>query len=158
MVRRLAGTTELKKLGGLYRTRPLLAALFLLPALSLAGIPPLSGFWAKLALVWAGLESGHYIVVAAALLVSLMTLFSMTKIWSEAFWKALPAGVATGSRSAVSLPPGSFWLLALPTAFLGLTTLVMGLFPEPLYALCMQAAGQLLQPSAYIAAVLGGAP
>jgi multicomponent Na+:H+ antiporter subunit D len=79
MVRRLAGSTELKKLGGLYRTQPLLAALFLLPALALAGIPPLSGFWAKLALVWAGLDSGHYIVVVAALLVSLMTLYSMTR-------------------------------------------------------------------------------
>jgi multicomponent Na+:H+ antiporter subunit D len=157
MVRRLTGSTELQKLGGLYRTEPLLAALFFLPALALAGIPPLSGFWAKLALVWSGLESGHYIVVAAALLVSLMTLFSMIKIWSEAFWKAQPAR-ETADRAAVSLAPGAFWLLAVPTAFLGLTTVGMGLFPEPLYALCLEAAAQLLLPTAYIAAVLGGIP
>jgi multicomponent Na+:H+ antiporter subunit D len=48
--------------------------------------------------------------------------------------------------------------MAVPTAFLGLTTVVMGLFPEPLYHLCLEAAGQLLQPTAYIAAVLGGLP
>jgi multicomponent Na+:H+ antiporter subunit D len=48
--------------------------------------------------------------------------------------------------------------MAAPTAFLGLTTVAMGLFPEPLYAFCLEAAVQLLQPSAYIAAVLGGVP
>lgn len=158
MVRRLKGTTELKKLGGLYRMQPLLAALFLLPALALAGIPPLSGFWAKLALVWAGLETEHYIVVAAALLVSILTLFSMTKIWAEAFWKADPAGTEPGPQSSATLSPPSFWLMAAPTGLLGLTTLVAGVFPEPLYALCMEAADQLLEPAAYIAAVLGGIP
>jgi len=157
MVRRMIGTTELKKLGGLYRTQPFVAALFLLPALSLAGIPPLSGFWGKLALVWAGIGSGHYIVVAVALPVSILTLFSMTKIWSEAFWKPHPAG-AEKVLQAASLPPITFWLMAVPTGFLGLTTVLMGLFPEPLYALCMEAAGQLLQPTAYIYAVLGGHP
>jgi multicomponent Na+:H+ antiporter subunit D len=158
LVRRLAGSTELKRLGGLYRRQPLVAALFFLPALALAGIPPLSGFWAKLALVRVGLESGHYIVVASALLVSLFTLFSMTKIWSEAFWKDRPAGTERGTRVATALPQNSFWLMAAPTGLLGLTTVVMGLFPEPLYALCLTAAGQLLQPGAYIAAVLGGIP
>lgn len=158
MVRRIAGTTELKELGGLYRTQPLVAALFLLPALALAGIPPLSGFWAKLALVWSGLETEHYITVAAALLVSILTLFSMTKIWAEAFWKAQPERVGLAPPLAVTLPKGTFWLMALPTGFMGLTTVVIGLFPEPLYALCMEAAGQLLQPGAYIAAVLGGSP
>lgn len=158
MVLRLTGTTELKKLGGLYRTQPFVSALFLLPALALAGIPPLSGFWAKLALVWAGLETGHFIVVAAALLVSILTLFSMIKIWSEAFWKARPGVGETAPRSAPSLPGASFWLMAAPTGFLGLTTAVMGLLPEPLYALCLEAASQLLEPAAYVAAVLGGTP
>ena len=156
MVRRIAGSTELKKLGGLYRTQPLLAALFFLPALALAGIPPLSGFWAKLSLVWSGLESGHYLVVAAALLVSLLTLFSMTKIWAEAFWKARLTNAESLLPSTIALSPGSFWLMALPTGFLGLATVVMGFCPEPFYVLCMEAAGQLLQPTAYIAAVLGG--
>lgn len=158
ILRRMTGTTELKELGGLYRRRPLVAGLFLVAALALAGIPPLSGFWAKLALVWAGLATGHYVVVAAALLVSLLTLFSMTKIWSEVFWKAAPAGEDRTPSPSSTLSPTAVWLMASPAAALTLTTVVMGLLPEPFYALCMEAADQLLQPTAYIAAVLGGGP
>jgi multicomponent Na+:H+ antiporter subunit D len=158
IVRRMTGTTELKELGGLYRQRPLVATLFLVAALALAGIPPLSGFWAKLALVWAGLETGHYVVVAAALLVSILTLFSMTKIWSEAFWKASPAEGDNMPKAPSPLRTSAKWLMATPATALTLTTVVMGLVPEPFYALCMEAADQLLQPTAYIAAVLGGIP
>ena len=50
VVRRLCGTFELRRQGGLYRSHPLLAVLFLIPALSLGGVPPLSGFFAKLPL------------------------------------------------------------------------------------------------------------
>ncbi|MEQ9030510.1 MAG: proton-conducting transporter membrane subunit, partial [Aggregatilineales bacterium] len=52
----ISGTYDLKKLGGLYKGYPVLAVLFFIPAMALGGIPPLSGFWAKLALVRAGLE------------------------------------------------------------------------------------------------------
>ncbi|MDQ4147290.1 MAG: Na+/H+ antiporter subunit D, partial [Pseudomonadota bacterium] len=57
---RLGGTYELKKLGGLYSAYPFLALLFLVSALSLAGLPPFSGFFAKLALVQAGLQLEQY--------------------------------------------------------------------------------------------------
>ena len=86
---RLTSTFDLKRMGGLYQARPILAVLFLLPALSLAGLPPLSGFFAKLSLVQAGLELKQYVIVAVALGVSLLTLFSMIKIWTEAFWKPI---------------------------------------------------------------------
>src|SRR3954462_1484947 len=98
VVRRLCGTFELKRQGGLYQSQPLLAVLFLIPALSLAGMPPLSGFFAKLSLVQAGLGAGQYAIVAAALVVGLLTLFSMTKIWGEAFWKPLPQDAAADAR------------------------------------------------------------
>ena len=52
---RLRGTYDLHALGGLYAAYPVVALLFLIPALSLAGLPPLSGFAAKLILVRAGL-------------------------------------------------------------------------------------------------------
>jgi multicomponent Na+:H+ antiporter subunit D len=98
VVQRLEGTYELKRLGGLYSVYPVLAILFMIPALSLAGIPPLSGFFAKLALVQAGLAAKQYAIVATALGVSILTLFSMIKIWTEAFWKPLPD---TGSLTEV---------------------------------------------------------
>ncbi len=54
---------DLRAWAGCTATQPLLAALFLVPALALAGIPPLSGFWAKLRLVQAGLDAGSYAIV-----------------------------------------------------------------------------------------------
>ena len=80
LAQRLGGSYDLKRLGGLYRASPALAVLFLLPALSLAGVPPLSGFFGKLLLVQAGIAAGGYGIVAIALFVSLLTLFSMNKI------------------------------------------------------------------------------
>lgn len=151
-VHRLRGTFLLKPLGGLYRDAPALSILFLIPAMSLAGLPPLSGFFAKLALVQAGLDLGEYLVVAVALVVGLLTLFSMTKIWGEAFWKAAPApaaGAAEGRSEA---------LILMPIAGLALVTVFLGLGGQSLFALTGRAAEQLLDPSAYIAAVLGERP
>ena len=70
----------------MYRN-PLLAALFLIPALSLAGLPPLSGFWAKFLVIDATFRAGEHWLAGLALFVGLLTLYSMTKIWMEAFWK-----------------------------------------------------------------------
>ena len=50
------GRPTCRAIGGLYKSAPLLAVLFLIPAFSLAGFPPLSGFWAKYLLVKASLE------------------------------------------------------------------------------------------------------
>ena len=87
LVENLNGSTDLKKTGGLYLAKPVLAVVFLLAALSLAGIPPLSGFWAKLAVVQASMAAGAGWLVAAALGAGLLTLLSMVKIWNEVFWK-----------------------------------------------------------------------
>ncbi|HMN03832.1 MULTISPECIES: Na+/H+ antiporter subunit D [Geobacter] len=159
IVKRLTGTTELGELGGLYEGRPLVGMLFLVPAMALAGIPPLSGFWAKLALVRAGLLEGRYVVVAAALAVSILTLFSMTKIWAEAFWKDRP--VPPGEPRVLYHPhvAGRAWLLlGMPALLLALTTVVMGVGAEPVFRLSLAAADQLLNPDLYIAAVLGAKP
>jgi multicomponent Na+:H+ antiporter subunit D len=150
VVNRLRGTYELKSLGGLYQTHPGLAILFMIPALSLAGIPPLSGFWAKLTLVQAGLEIRQYVIVAVALAVGMLTLFSMIKIWTEAFWKS----------SAISHQPSAVGrrlvTLLLPIVVLALLTVAIGLVAQPFFALAERAADQLINPEAYIRAVLGG--
>jgi multicomponent Na+:H+ antiporter subunit D len=90
IVWRLTGSYDLRKIGGLYRSRPWLGVLFLVPALSLVGIPPLSGFWAKLLVLQEALAQGRVAWTVVALLVSVLTLYSMMKIWMEAFWKAHP--------------------------------------------------------------------
>jgi multicomponent Na+:H+ antiporter subunit D len=158
VVYHISRTYQLKELGGLYAAYPGVAALFLVPALALAGIPPLSGFWAKLSLVRAALESGQYLMVAVALAVSILTLFSMTKIWSEAYWKpASPAGEAVLVTARATIPRQTWLLLLAPAAVLGLLTVLMGLAAEPVLVFATRAAEQLIDPALYIQAVLGGA-
>jgi multicomponent Na+:H+ antiporter subunit D len=155
VVQRLRGSYQLKKLGGLYRPYPLLGILFLIPAFSLAGIPPLSGFWAKFVLIRAGLEVEQYVIVATALVVSLLTVFSMTKIWAEVFWKAAPEVNEESQDPALSSLPA----LIIPIAVLAAITVIIGFFSEPFVALALRAAEQLQDPSEYIRAVrpvLGG--
>jgi multicomponent Na+:H+ antiporter subunit D len=158
---RLRGSYDLNTLGGLYTAYPVVAWLFLIPALSLAGLPPLSGFAAKLILVRAGLESQQYLIVTTALGVGLLTLFSMTKIWIEAFWKTAPHASAPSQDghdvSAADTPQGMGALLV-PISGMALLTVALGLGAEGLFTLAMRAADQLLEPTAYIQAVLRGAP
>lgn len=153
-VRRFGGSTRLENLGGLYKDAPLLAALFFIPAFSLAGFPPLSGFWAKFLLVRASLEVQEYLIAATALVVGLLTAYSMTKIWLGAFWKARP------EDSVAHRPPsaaGRFFLLA-PISGLATITMAIGLYAAPFYALAERAAVGLMDPSEYVEAVLGGDP
>ena len=92
LVERLAGTTSLHRLGGLALASPLLATLFFVAAMNLSGIPPLSGFLAKIGLVQAGIEVGTplaWLLVAAGILTSLLTLYALSKVWSQAFWRSL---------------------------------------------------------------------
>jgi multicomponent Na+:H+ antiporter subunit D len=149
---RLRGSYDLKKLGGLYKDFPLLALLFLIPAMSLAGVPPLSGFFAKLMLIIAGLEQREYIVVGIALLVGLLTLFSMTKIWNEAFWKALPEPDSR-ARPDVEGRQGIVWMIVPIVVLAGMTVLI-GLAGMPIFSLAERAAEQLFDPDQYIHAVL----
>ena len=154
LVARRCGSGELKKIGGLYRSAPWLALLFLIPALSLGGIPPLSGFWAKFAVIQAGLEERHWILVGCALAVGLLTLYSMTKIWAEAFWKDAPAGDADVGGPVASDTRTGYLSLVLPCVALAGLTLLIGLWSEPLFELAYQASEQLTHPSQYIEAVL----
>jgi multicomponent Na+:H+ antiporter subunit D len=145
---RVRGTGDLPKLGGLQITHPHLAILFLISSMALAGIPILSGFWAKFVLIRAGIEGGFGITVTIALIVSLLTLFSMTKIWSNAFWKSVPSNVnATHAKPA---GPG----ILIPVVSLAGLSIAIGIFAAPLYALSTRTAEQLLSRVEYINAVL----
>lgn len=144
------GSSQLRELGGIYKAMPWLAFLFLIPAFSLAGFPPLSGFWGKFLVIKASIINGHNILAATALIVGLLTIFSMTKIWSEAFWKT-PISKQAGQAFPLSVN----LLYCLPIAVLTLMTITIGLVAQPVYEFANQAAEQLLNPIAYVRAVLG---
>jgi len=88
LITRRTGTVAIDQMGGLARTAPALAVLFAVPALTLAGIPPTSGFVAKLALLQAGAAAGVASAVVAGVVVatSLLTLYAMARVWVRVFW------------------------------------------------------------------------
>jgi len=153
LVEHVAGSGRLTRVGNMVRTAPVVAVLFLIPALSLAGIPPLSGFVAKFALVSAGTEERSWMIVVVGILVSLLTLFSMMKIWSGVFWS--PADEAPDVAPHAVGRLGGPALMVLPTAALALMSLAIAFGAAGLYALAERAAADLLDPQVYIRAVLG---
>ena len=88
------GSTSLNKLGGLATASPVLGVLFFVPAMNLAGIPPMSGFLGNVGLLAAGSEAGgflSYLLVGGSVTTSLLTLYAMAKVWNRAFWRPLNA-------------------------------------------------------------------
>lgn len=151
IVERRTGTTSIAALSGLSRVAPGLAFLFLVPALSLAGIPPLSGFVGKLAVVEAGFDARSWAVTGLALAVGLLTLFSMTKIWAGAFWGDPADGVVVAP--ATETPGHTTMVVA--TGLLVVAGVALGLFAGPVIELCQRAGADLLAPSTYVRVVLG---
>jgi len=155
-MRLAGGSYDLKRIGGMHRSAPALAILFAVAALSLAGLPPLSGFWAKFVVIRSSLDAGYVALAAVALAVGALTLYSMLKIWNEAFWKAaspLSQQAAKDWRGAGAARAA----MLLPIASLAAVTLTIGLWTEPFVEFSLRAAEQMLDRRAYIDAVLGTA-
>jgi multicomponent Na+:H+ antiporter subunit D len=153
LIFRQEGTTKLKKLGGHYHSSPVLAAIFFISAFSLAGIPPLSGFWGKYYLALSGMEATYFVVVGIALFTGLLTLFSMSKIWRFVFLRKRPEeddsqaqqpAVDNRNPYGMYLSMGIFCLLILWLSF----------FPATVIDLSQRAAEQLFEREVYIEAVL----
>ncbi|GIG54990.1 monovalent cation/H+ antiporter subunit D family protein [Demequina activiva] len=176
------GTGSLDRLGGLARREPLIAVAFFAAALSLAGIPPFSGFVGKLGLVLASVSEGQLVAAGVMVLASLVTLMSMLKIWSNAFWGKpqapdgsspaphpwpLERGAHAHHEASTVLSPVQHpedathhersrisLPLALPAVFLVVVSLALGLGAEFLLGLSETAAQGLVDTSGYVEAVL----
>jgi len=143
---RLRRTTEMKSLGGFYTGQPLFSAIAMVPIFSLAGVPPLSGFLGKLAILDGAFAAGAYWVGGLVLVVGLLTLLSMGRTWTEAFWQ--PA--VEPDRATPGVP------LLIVISGLSFVTLAISWFAGPLFDITLRAAHQLLQRDDYIRLVLGG--
>ena len=138
IVRRHHGTERLSSLGDAARAHPFLAVLFLISGLSLAGVPPLSGFWAKLAVIRAALDVGAIAIVVVAVLTSLLTLLSMLKIWFGAF-----AGDPPSPSTASPAPRRAALAMYAAAAVLALVTLVFSIAPDTLFTIALRGADEL---------------
>ena len=153
LVERRAGSDRLSRIGGLVRSAPMIAVLFALPALSIAGLPPFSGFVGKFALVGSGIESDEWAIVAVSLIVSLLTMYVMVRIWSGVFWgepedPAIASWIASDESRVPHLMTGA------ATAVVGLSVALM-IFAGPLYDYSKRTAEDLLAPDSYVEAVIG---
>ncbi len=83
------GTRDLKKMGGLNARMPLTGTTSLIGSMSISGIPPLSGFWSKLIIIFAAIQSGHFVLGLIAILVSIITLAYYLKLQRYAFFGSL---------------------------------------------------------------------
>ncbi len=142
------GPHDLGAVRGLARREPVTAVVFFVAAMSLAGLPPFSGFVAKFAVIAASFEAGQGVVGAVALGVSLFTLLSMLKIWGGMFLGEDPL-------EDVEDAPRIHRGLIVPAGILAAASVALGLGAEPLLQLCLDAARDLLDPSAYAAGVMG---
>ncbi|MFW6227334.1 MAG: proton-conducting transporter membrane subunit [Bacteroidota bacterium] len=140
------GSYDLKHLGGFYKKKPFLALLFFIPALSLAGIPPLPGFFGKFFLILGGFQAQEYFITAVAILTGLFTLFSMVKIWNEGYWKKEPNEMNERRKVHPSAVIGS--------AILAAGVVLLGVFANPVLEIGLQAGEQIVNPEYYINAVL----
>jgi multicomponent Na+:H+ antiporter subunit D len=151
LVERFSGGTYRKQGGGLYKTHPFFSILFFISAFSLAGIPPFSGFWAKVFLIKATFTTHHYITLFVIVLIGISTIYVMARIWQTMFLREQPAKHLPIEK--LTLTKTCF--LILPVTILTALILLIGLFPYPIYHLTQMIANQLLHPNLYIHAVLG---
>ena len=149
---KITGTRDLRKMGGLLSTYPGLSFTFLITALSLAGVPPLSGFFGKLFLVSASLENQNYWFMAFAIGTGILTLFSMIKIFLCAYW---------GENKQEKTPVTGFGQNGLTyrtsltcCIILMIISIAMGLCAQPMFELASAASQQLMDPTLYIDTVL----
>jgi multicomponent Na+:H+ antiporter subunit D len=147
VVRRLSGSEEFDRAGGLWRAAPLVSLLFLVPALSIAGVPPFSGFWAKLLLLRATLEADAPLLLFAILASGFLTLFAMGRLWAEVFWASHPGGPLP---EPARVPAA----MTLPLVVLTALAIGIGVAAGPFIDVALAAGAALADPSAYLAAVL----
>ena len=161
------GSANIERLGSMAKISPLVAILYLIPALNLGGIPPFSGFIGKVGLIEGGVVNGSglaWVMVAASVVTSLLTLLVMMRIWSRVFWRPIedsedPAmrGLEEAELVEAKKPPlrkDSPGLVAPTVALVGVgvaLTVVAG----PLFDFTEKAANDMIHRTPYIEAVMG---
>src|SRR5229473_562393 len=130
---------ELDDLNGLYSRAPVEAVLMLVFMLSLAGIPPMAGFWGKYFIFLSLIETGHYVLASLGVLYSVFGLYYYLKIANAVFMgkaeekEALP--VSLGMRAALGLSGlATLYIGVMPEQFIRLVNWSLGLAQNPAVA------------------------
>jgi multicomponent Na+:H+ antiporter subunit D len=154
VIRRMRGTMNMDRLGGLYAEYPKLTLLMALVLFSLVGIPPLSGFWPKIYLFKGAYIEQQWWYIGALVIGSFVTLFVIAKLWAQVFWKNKDPENSTPDLFATT-PPTKQRLLIAPIVLLTVVTLYLGFGAESVFQITKQISREMLDTTPYIKAVLG---
>ncbi|WP_291279099.1 Na+/H+ antiporter subunit D [Galactobacter sp.] len=182
LIERRAATSNLDRLGSLLKVAPVLAVLYFIPAMNLAGIPPFSGFLGKLGLVQAGVQLDtplSWTLVAASMITSLLTLLAVARVFNRGFWRPasqaerpdplLLATAESGARvrtyEVVADTPESKYshrgdtkvlpaVMVWTTGALVAVGIALTVFAGPLFDFAERSAHSLMNPSDYVETVM----
>src|SRR5690606_6165697 len=159
LIERRAGSTSILRIKGLLKAAPLLAVLYFVPAISLGGVPPFSGFIGKFALFDAAAAVGSpmmMVLIFSGILTSLLTLYALMRAWNLAFWREDEDSSETDGRVSYlgNAPAADEYqerrripkIMTVATGGMVGVTLMLTVFAGPLYALCTSIGESLLQP------------
>jgi NADH-quinone oxidoreductase subunit N len=120
---------RLEDLKGMNRRDPWIAFLMLLIMFSLAGVPPLAGFYAKFSVISAVVQAGQVWLAVTAVVFSLIGAFYYLRVVKLMYFDEPGTDLAPAGRG------GARWLLSAN----GLALLALGILPQGLMALCQVA-------------------
>jgi NADH-quinone oxidoreductase subunit N len=131
---------ELDDLNGLYSRAPVEAVLMLVFMLSLAGIPPLAGFWGKYFIFLSLIETGHYVLASLGVLYSVFGLYYYLKIANAMFMGKVEKGeealpISLTMRAGLGLAAlATLYIGILPNQFIQLVNWALGIAQTPAVA------------------------
>ncbi len=147
-IQQATGTRDMKRMGGLKERMPITAATTNLAALSIAGVPPFSGFWSKLVIIVAAVKAGHVVISSIAIAMAFVTLVYYVKLQREVLFGAV-RGAVEKAREVPAVMYVPLIILAVVCVGFGLLYPVVGArILEP-------ATDALLNGAEYIKLVLG---
>jgi NADH-quinone oxidoreductase subunit N len=124
---------NLEDFRGLNRRSPWYAFVMMVLMLSLAGLPPTAGFYAKLAVFSAAVAAGHIWLAVAAVLLSLVGAYYYLRIVKLMYFDEPRDSAPVGPRGAGRV------LMSVN----GMALLFLGILPQPLMSLCYVAVASL---------------
>ncbi len=125
-VQMATGTRQMRQMGGLAERMPVTRTTCTVASAAIVGIPPFSGFWSKLILVWAAIQANFIWIAAMIVFVSLCTLIMYLKVQRYVFLGELPENLQPVKESSSSMLAPMI-VLACLCVLMGLLVLVPGL-------------------------------
>src|SRR5699024_2022482 len=135
------GKNDAEDIGDLLDHYPIMGCTFFIAGLSLAGVPPFSGFFGKLYIVESAFQNDHVIAAIIVLLSSLVVLYSVVRIFIKVFWGE--------ARTNYKLNDIKYDKLAFAAVSLVIVSIIFGLSADALYPIFEMAAETFYDPSVY---------